>query len=67
MKVTLQYPASGDLPWLRVFQVDGPCEEVEDIDRPVDYQDRAEQDKVKAETFWAGRTLAMRHSARVAA
>ena len=67
MKGTLEHTASGNVPWLRVLQVDGPCEEVEDADRPVDHQDRGEQDRAEAETFWAGRTLAMRRSARVAA
>ena len=30
-------------------------------------RDRAERDRAEAETFWAGRIPAMRHSARVAA
>ncbi len=49
-------------PRLRVIQSDGASEEVDlDLER----DDKTEQEKL--EEFWAGRNLAMRRSARVAA
>ncbi len=67
MKGTLEQPARRKVSWLRVLWAGGPGEEEEEIDRGVDSRDRGERDRVEAETFWAGRTLAMRRSARVAA
>ena len=67
MKGTLEQPARRKVSWLRVLWAGGPGEEAEDVDRGVDGRDLAEQDRAEAETFWAGRTLATRRSARVAA
>ena len=67
MKGTLQQLAKGKIPWLRVFSGDDACKEDKGVDRGLDRQDRTEQDRAEVEMFWAGRTPAMRRSARVAA
>jgi hypothetical protein len=67
MKVILDQSASGNVPLLRVFRADGQDQEGDAVDRSVERQEPAEKDRAETETFWAGRTMAMRRSARVAA
>lgn len=67
MSVTLKQPVTRKASWLRVFWPGGPHEKAEGLDRKAERQDREEQDRMEAEEFWAGRTLASRRSARVAA
>jgi hypothetical protein len=67
MKGTLEQPAGPGLCWLCVLRADGSYQQLEDVGRGTDRRDPAEPDRAEAETFWAGRSLAMRRSARVAA
>ena len=67
MSVILEQPVTRKASWLHVFWPDSPHEKAEGRDRRTERQDRAEQDPMEAEKFWAGRTLASRRSARVAA
>ncbi len=67
MRGTLGQIVGSKAPWLLVLWPDDPRRETEDVERHLEPQDFAEQDRAEAETFWAGRTLAMRRSARVAA
>ncbi len=67
MNGTLEQLAKGKVPWLRIFLGDDARNEGKDVDRRLDRQDRTEQDWAEVEMFWAGRTPAMRRSARVAA
>jgi hypothetical protein len=67
MKGTLERPPRRKVSWLRVLWAGGPAEEGEDLDHRDDRPDRGEPDTKETERFWAGRTLAMRRSARVAA
>ena len=69
MKVTIEQPATGDGPWLRVLRPDGAYDESEGAQRGAEPQDRTDRDRAEneIEAFWAGRTMAMRRSARVAA
>ncbi len=67
MKGTLKRPARAKVPWLRVLLADGRYEEADEFGSEADRRDRAEQNRTEEEMFWAGRTLAMRRSARVAA
>jgi hypothetical protein len=67
MKAILEQLSERHIPWLRVLGIDGSYGDVELAgDDPQD-RDQMEQDNVEMERFWAGRTPAMRHSARVAA
>ena len=67
MKRTLEQLAGRKVPLLRVFCGSGVNREGEGVGRRLERQDRKQQDATEADTFWAGRTLAMRRSARVAA
>ena len=60
-------PPSVKVPCLRVLRADPLREKVAHTGQEVDRQECAERERAEAEMFWAGRTLAMRHSARVAA
>lgn len=72
MKRTLELLLRRKVPPVRVFR--GDClpkdqisEDADQSDQELDFQDRTDQEQAEAETFWAGRNLAMRRSARVAA
>ena len=67
MKGTLDQPARAGLSWLCLLRADDSYEKLENVGRGTDRRDPAEGNKTEAETFWAGRGLAMRRSARVAA
>jgi hypothetical protein len=67
MKATLEDVSECLAPWLRVLRVDGSYSEAEHVDRGADRRDGREQDRAEEDAFWAGRTPAMRRSARVAA
>jgi len=67
MKGALKPPAGPGLAWLCLLRADGSYEKLEDVGRGTDRRDPPEPDKAEATTFWAGRVLAMRRSARVAA
>jgi len=67
MNMTSNEPSGGTFPWLRLFRAEGPRKPAEQADRAAGGQDRETRDRAEAETFWAGRNLAMRRSARVAA
>jgi hypothetical protein len=67
MKGTLQPPAGAGLSWLCLLRADGSYERLENVGRGTDRREPPEPDKTEAAKFWAGRRLAMRRSARVAA
>jgi hypothetical protein len=67
MKAPPEQPLRQKVSWLRVLWPGRPSDEGEDVDPGGDRPDCSEKDRAEAELFWAGRTLAMRRSARVAA
>jgi hypothetical protein len=67
MKGTLEQPAGAGLSWLCLLRADGSYEKLEDVGPGTDRRDPPQGNQTEAETSWAGRSLAMRRSARVAA